>query len=366
MDMKYFLQNLIEQKLEEKVEVDHSRYMRSHGKKARGRGMWMFTSKDMGEPSSDEMVTVNGDLSSAAKEAANKLGTNRVYVMEEVELDEVSNRLIQKVRDRATDRIAGGVGKAVKDPKTGLSTYVPPTEDEKALAQKGVKSFGMTRNAINRNMKKEEVELTEDQYEQMVKDHKRLSAAEFKQKHGMSKAEFVKNDPNRRDPKDRLRGNYLSSIPNTHWKKNKTEEVELDEAITDKDTILVHTHKMGTDTGKYGILNIIKATPTQIIAYDYKTNAQIKFNTKTKRGIGAADNLMIKKIITESVELTEDVHNDLNDLIFDFQKKLSKYIIMGNRKGSDIDREIYKALVALDGDLDNLRTGKLFKIRKGR
>ena len=75
--------------LDERVEVDHSRYMISHSKKARGRGMWMFTTKDMGEPSEDEMVTVSGDLSTAAKEAAKKLGTKRVYVMEEVELDEV-------------------------------------------------------------------------------------------------------------------------------------------------------------------------------------------------------------------------------------------------------------------------------------
>lgn len=78
--------------LEERVEIDHSRYMRSHGKKARGNGMWIFTSKDMGKPNSDEMVTVSGDMSTAAKEAAKKLGVNRIYVMEEVELDEISDR----------------------------------------------------------------------------------------------------------------------------------------------------------------------------------------------------------------------------------------------------------------------------------
>lgn len=81
-------------------EVDHSRYMRSHGKKARGRGMWMFTTKDMGEPSEDEMVTVSGSLSAAAKEAAKKLGTKRVYVMEEVELNEdVHNDLNDAIID---------------------------------------------------------------------------------------------------------------------------------------------------------------------------------------------------------------------------------------------------------------------------
>jgi hypothetical protein len=75
----------------ERVEVDHSRYLRAHGKKARGSsGSWMFTSQPYNTPSSDKIVTVSGSLSSAAKEAAKKLGTNRVYVMESVDLDEAS------------------------------------------------------------------------------------------------------------------------------------------------------------------------------------------------------------------------------------------------------------------------------------
>jgi hypothetical protein len=77
--------------LSERVELDHSRYMRSHGKKAKdteSTAQWMFTSKEMGEPKDNEIVTVSGKLSDAAKEAAKKLGTNRVYVMEEVGLNE--------------------------------------------------------------------------------------------------------------------------------------------------------------------------------------------------------------------------------------------------------------------------------------
>lgn len=88
MSIKQLIAEMAMNNLEERVEIDHSRYMRSHGKKARGNGMWMFTSKDMGKPNSDEMVTVSGDMSTAAKEAAKKLGVNRIYVMEEVELDE--------------------------------------------------------------------------------------------------------------------------------------------------------------------------------------------------------------------------------------------------------------------------------------
>jgi len=74
--------------VDEAVEISHDRYMSSHGKKAKGSGQWAFTTKSKGEPNKNEMVFVSGDLTSAAKEAAKKLGANRVYVMEQVELDE--------------------------------------------------------------------------------------------------------------------------------------------------------------------------------------------------------------------------------------------------------------------------------------
>jgi hypothetical protein len=246
MDMKYFLQNFIEQKLEEKaakiaclkcdevstaaawqkkggfcpkckvsnqgvaesveldekVEVDHSRYMRSHGKKARGRGMWMFTSKDMGLPSDDEMVTVNGDLTSAAKEAAKKLGSNRVYVMEEVELDESF-----KVGDKVT--------------------Y------QKSKRERG--------NAV------------------------------------------------------------ISSI-----------------SAAKKNHFYLKTEKEGTIMVPRGELELV-----------------------------------------ESIELTEDAHNDLNDIIFEFQKKIMKF------GRSNLDAKIAKKLKEIDNDLDDLRSD-LFKIRPGR
>jgi hypothetical protein len=92
MNIKGIIRSLIEEKITEATELDHSRYMRVHGKKAKGDGNWMFTSKEMGEPKDGEMVTVSGSLSTAAKEAAKKLKTNRVYVMEEVELDEALDK----------------------------------------------------------------------------------------------------------------------------------------------------------------------------------------------------------------------------------------------------------------------------------
>jgi hypothetical protein len=194
--------------LDEKVEVDHSRYMRSHGKKARGRGMWVFTSKDMGSPSNDEMVTVNGDLASAAKEAAKKLGTNRVYVMEEVELDEVSQALGHKVAKARQAQASQLRQKAVDEPDM-------------------MKAFAKTKAA----------------------------------------------------------------------------------------------------------------------------------NTAEKKA-GKSYNRLVRKT-NEEVELTEDVHNDLNDSIIDFQKKLM-------RMSRQLDPTVAKEIKKIDKMLDDLRSGPLFKIRPGR
>jgi hypothetical protein len=68
---------------------------------------------------------------------------------------------------------------------------------------------------------------------------------------------------------------------------------------------------------------------------------------------------IISKKMSEEVELTEDVHNDLNDAIIDFQKKLM-------RMTRQLDPAIAKEVKAIDKSLDNLRTGPLFKIRPGR
>ena len=115
MDIKGIIQAMLKENINEGIEIDHGRYMRAHGKRASGSGQWMFTSKGMGEPSDDEIVTVNGPLSSAGKEAAKKLKTNRVYVMEEVELDEASfggssffgsemNRLSKEAKKTASEK----------------------------------------------------------------------------------------------------------------------------------------------------------------------------------------------------------------------------------------------------------------------
>lgn len=82
---------------------------------------------------------------------------------ESTELDEISMEKIQKVRDRAADRVALSVGRTEKDPKTGNRKWIPPTEDEKALAKKGMKTFAATSRAITRsiNAKKRNEEIEE-------------------------------------------------------------------------------------------------------------------------------------------------------------------------------------------------------------
>lgn len=107
-----------ETELDEAVEVSHDRYMRSHGKKASGgEGNWMFTHKRMGDANvndSKEVHSARGKFSDAKKSAqqwAKKHGHSTVYVMEEVALDEVSDKKLDAYRQKAfADQPAGDDG----------------------------------------------------------------------------------------------------------------------------------------------------------------------------------------------------------------------------------------------------------------
>jgi hypothetical protein len=104
----------------EDVDLDeglmHDRYMRSHGKKARGAGSWAFTTKQYGSPKEKEMHFTSGhkSLSDAHKEAAAKLGTKHLYVMEEVEqIDELSPERLAKYKKQA-EKQSGGLMKTMR------------------------------------------------------------------------------------------------------------------------------------------------------------------------------------------------------------------------------------------------------------
>lgn len=74
--------------------VMHDRYMRAHGKKAQGSGMWAFTTKRMGDPSDNEIhiVAKNTTLTDAAKEAMKALNNKNIYVMEETQMANIDEQ----------------------------------------------------------------------------------------------------------------------------------------------------------------------------------------------------------------------------------------------------------------------------------
>lgn len=74
--------------------VMHDRYMRAHGKKAQGSGMWAFTTKRIGDPSDNEIhiVTKNTTLTDAAKEARKALNNKNIYVMEETQMANIDEQ----------------------------------------------------------------------------------------------------------------------------------------------------------------------------------------------------------------------------------------------------------------------------------
>jgi hypothetical protein len=142
MSIKQLIAEMVMDALDEKLEIDHSRYMRAHGKKAKntsGSSTWMFTSEPMGEPKSDEMVTVSGDLKTAAKEAAKKLGVNRIYVMEETDLNEMKQPFI--VIDTADNNKVVAMASDEKGAKSSIaSSERPPMSIKDKSTLKIVKS----------------------------------------------------------------------------------------------------------------------------------------------------------------------------------------------------------------------------------
>jgi hypothetical protein len=256
-----------------------------------------------------------------------------VDMKESTQIDEISNRLVQKVRNRAADRIAGGVGKIEKDPKTGLSKYISPTEDEKALAQKGVKSFRATSRTIDRNMqKKESVKLDEQRYS--LKSLKSLYGHDSK----WSSRKAAENQSKRfaddliyygidKDPKIDI------SKVGSDWKWTYVKEsVELDE------------------DSKFKRMKKDPWTPDAPIPKEFYKNGKL---VKSKKYYDWVDSFKKNEV------LDEDVHNDLNDVIIEFQRKLM-------RLTRQLDPAIAKEVKKIDKDLDDLRTGPLFKIRPGR
>ena len=117
--------------LSEAVEVRHDRYMRSHGKKARdsggGSSSWMFTHKPMGDVdvnNKKEVHTAQGKLSDAKKSAqkwAKENDHHTVYIMESVELDEISKKTLGSYIKKAASDI--GYAAAADDTNKELKRH---------------------------------------------------------------------------------------------------------------------------------------------------------------------------------------------------------------------------------------------------
>lgn len=92
--------------LDEAVEVSHQRYLRSHGKKAKGAGSFAFTHKEYGDAKGDDVHWANNassfaDAAKSAKKWAKENGHSRIFVMEGSEIktslskEDIINRAIE-------------------------------------------------------------------------------------------------------------------------------------------------------------------------------------------------------------------------------------------------------------------------------
>jgi hypothetical protein len=200
-----------EVEIDEAVEVRHDRYMRSHGRKARdGYGMWMFTDKDRGDvdyKDEKQVHTVTGNFGDAKKSAqqwGKKHGHSAVYVMEEVELDEVSDKMLDRYRQKAfADQPSGDDGSdKYRKRKFGRDlAFAKQTGRAKVLATK------------------ESVDLDE------AVNTKKI-AADYDAGHSIDV--IVQKHLNKKgDNKDEI----LKAVRDHRWKtRMKKEEVEIDEA----------------------------------------------------------------------------------------------------------------------------------------
>jgi hypothetical protein len=110
--------------VQESLTLDYSRYMRSHGKKPRpGSGVWMFTTKDMGEPDEKEIFQFQGNLADAKRAAAKwakSQGAYRFYVMEKtVTEDDCQCANGETTRDQLLDMLENAMISIEQDLESG-------------------------------------------------------------------------------------------------------------------------------------------------------------------------------------------------------------------------------------------------------
>jgi len=157
--------------------LKHDRYMRSHGKKASGSGGWFFTTKAMGEPSDDEVFSGNGRLSDVAKQAQKYFKTKDIYVMEDLDSEEMT---LDEVMDMAQRRKRAVVMKkhAKKIARARARSMKKKASKEKLIgrAEKQVKNALKDKFAKGKNY----ADLSMSQKQAIEKKIKKISATKIK------------------------------------------------------------------------------------------------------------------------------------------------------------------------------------------
>jgi len=107
--IKNFMKDFVTESVNEGAKIETERYVRSHGKKPKGYGGWMFSYNRDG---SDEWQIPNGmswpDAQKWAKKKAKEDGEDYVYVMENESVDEAEDTIggLNKMAHTDLERIA--------------------------------------------------------------------------------------------------------------------------------------------------------------------------------------------------------------------------------------------------------------------
>jgi hypothetical protein len=271
--------------LDEAVEVRHDRYMRSHGKKARDSGhpsTWMFTHKNMGDVdynNEKEVHTTRGKFADAKKSAqqwAKKHGHSAVYVMEEVELDEVSDKKLDAYRQKAfADQPAGDDGSdKYRKRKFGRDlAFAKQTGRAKVLA---------TKEEVELDEASTKIEIPKSRYETILKMHgpkrvARTPKGEMQYRAAQYLAHDKKTDTQITQTYSHPDHGIATIEKHTHnptgkvsyhmYRKEVKEEAELDEEINPR--ILVSIHR---DVQSY------KNMPTAEVLRQHKSTKRVHGN----------------------------------------------------------------------------------------
>ena len=83
--------------------VNQDRYLRKHGKEAKGHGRWSFTTMQSGRPNEKDVLTATGKLGDVANIAQRNFKGKDIYVMESSEqIDELSIKTLSKYNNKAS------------------------------------------------------------------------------------------------------------------------------------------------------------------------------------------------------------------------------------------------------------------------